>query len=219
MPKLIAPSAVQLAAAFAASFPYKDGVDNCLILNDEFDMWAEQQGFYKTADDRTIRSSKRNQLRTKINDTASHPDFRRVHNQEPFHVAVKDFGTTLVRTPAKEAFDTKLDKVAQKVVDKALAQKRGLETLKGAVESQNNPSPMVLVYLELAIKEIDKYVRVIDFQATQTNLSIAHVKTEVEKLVATGQLSSDIGSKSQKLLGNDDTVEGEGGTIDGDIIH
>lgn len=211
MPKPVSALAIQLAQDFAAAFPYPENQNEVVIPNIDFDAWAHGKRHYNSVtDQKATISMNRNSLRNKINHAASHPEYLR-QGHVPFHVAVHQSGVSVIVSPPKDAFDLKVDKAPSLVTAKAAARKRDLETLKNIVVADKKSPPEALLKVTYAIKEIDKYVRVIEFQQVETDNAIKSAYEEIKKLAQSGAL----GAGASKLLMN-----GNGnGAEDAEIIN
>lgn len=205
MPKKISANEIQLALSFRASFPYPAGQADIIVPNVDFDTWADNHRYYSKADQKATVSANRNNLRNKINHVGSHKEFL-VAGHEPFHVAVHSRGISVIVSPPPDAFDLKVDKAPGQVTAKAEARVRDLEKLKEIIVSDQNSPPEALLRVTYAIKEIEKYKRVIEFQQAETDAAIKSSYEEIRKLAQTGALGLGASSGSKLLTnGNNNT--------------
>lgn len=155
-------------SAFAVQFPlHIDRAVEKIIKAEDFDSWADASGFYSTDCEQATLLDSRNKLRKKINNTASSAAWLAT-GQFPFSIEVYDFGKTYKVHHADDAFTIKANKLPRQVQSFATTKRRNIQALLGSIDL-DQLSPAMQMRISGLDREVDRFLRGIDYQTTELN--------------------------------------------------
>jgi uncharacterized membrane protein len=196
-------------AQFATDYPTPlPGMRRVLSVT-TFDTWAESNGYYSTNCEQATLLMDRNNLRKKINATGSSEAWRALNNV-PFAVEVHDHGKTYKVVRAEDSFSIKADRLPQQVRQYAGTKRDRIQALLMSIDLGKLPPAMQMRVLSLD-REVDRYLRGIDYQTSELNREYEAIRMQIEQMVRTNQIAPDNSGFAQLLAPDPDPdVEDDG---------
>lgn len=199
------------ATQFAADFPVPPAGKRHVITTDKFDQWAEKNGYYTTRCEQATLLINRNNLRKKINTTASSEAWRVLGNVA-FSVDVQDHGKTYKIVRAEDSLQIKADRLPGQVKQFAGTKRRRIQNLLNSVDLAGLP-PAMQMRISSLDREIERYIRAIDFQSVELNREYEAVRLTIQKMVEQKALAveyADLFGEDPDEIEEEDEIEEDG---------
>jgi len=193
---------------FAAVFPVAHRGDPDMILTTgAFDHWAAGVGYYAlTCEDATLLTA-RNNLRKKINATASSEAWT-VLGYVPFSIDVHDHGKSYKVRRTEDACTTKADRLPSQVRQFATTKRNKIQQLMTSIDMRNLPAIMQM-RIGLLESGVDRFLRGIDHETTELNREYESVRAQLQMLVDKKLVTPENGGL-RAILGPDKPDDDEG---------
>ena len=192
-------------AAFIASFPLSaDPTTETVLSTTAFDAWAEQCGYYTTNCEQATLLEGRNKLKRKINLTASSPAWT-TQGQTPFCIMVNDHGKSYKVQRVEDAFSVKAVRLPRQVKSYATTKRDLIQALLRSMDLLSL-SPAWQMRIASFDREIDRYLRGIDYQTTELDREYMAIRGQLKQMVDSKLITED-GGLLELMFKDDDGGE------------
>jgi len=192
---------------FASDFPTPGPGKMKVISTATFDKWAEDNGYYSTNCEQATLLMDRNNLRAKINTTAS-SDAWTAMNHIAFSVDVHDHGKSYKIVRAEDSFSIKADRLPGQVKQFAGTKRKRIQGLLLSVDLGQLP-PAMQMRVQSLDREVDRYLRAIDYQTMELNREYEAIRLQIQQMIDRKQIEEKTEFKALfgPADGDDDDVE------------
>lgn len=170
------------ASNFIATFPLApDSTTETVLSVAAFDAWADQSGYYTLNCEQATLLERRNRLKKKINVTASSPAWLN-QDQTPFFIGVSQHGISLKVQRVEDAFSSKAMTLPRQVKSYAGTKREAIKALLGSIKINALP-PAWQMRIAAFDREIERYLRGIDYQTMELDREYLAIRVQLKALV------------------------------------
>ena len=178
------------AEGFITAFPLSvDAAKETVLSTTDFDLWAAGDGYYTLQCEQATLLDNRNRLKKKINLTASSPAWLAL-KKTPFFIAVGNHGVSYRVQRTEDAFSITAQKLPRQVKSYAVTKRNTIRALLHSINLQALP-PAWQMRIESFDREIERYLRGIDYQTQELNREYLAIQKQLQGLVDAHMLTAD----------------------------